>query len=263
MHETKGGATLTVTFLTLFFLLGLLFGSFFNVAGLRIPQKQSIITPPSHCPACRRRLTPRELIPFVSYLASRGRCRTCKAVISPIYPIMELVTGLCFALVFHKYGWSAETLMGLLFTALLAIITVSDLAYRLIPDKVILPFLILFLLLRLILPSEYSYANHLIGIAVGFGLFLLLAVLSRGGVGGGDIKLYAVVGLFLGTPLLLLSIFFSTLAGTVYGVLLMLAKGAGRKTEIPFGPFIALGSMIAFLYGESVIDWYVYSFLSA
>jgi prepilin signal peptidase PulO-like enzyme (type II secretory pathway) len=252
-----------VLFLTLFFLLGLLFGSFFNVAGLRIPKKQSIITPPSHCPACRTRLTPRELIPVVSYLVNRGKCRTCKAVISPIYPVMELVTGLSFSLVYDAYEFSPETLMGLLFASLLVIITVSDLTYRLIPDRVIVPFLVLFLLLRLFIHPDYSYGNHLIGMAVGFGLFLLLAVLSRGGVGGGDIKLYAVVGLFLGTPLLVLSVLLSTLSGTVYGVLLMLTKGAGRKTEIPFGPFIALGAMLSFLYGESIIDWYLQSFFSA
>jgi prepilin signal peptidase PulO-like enzyme (type II secretory pathway) len=231
--------------------------------GLRIPNKQSIIAPPSHCPACRTRLTPRELVPVVSYLATRGRCRTCQAVISPLYPVMELTTGLAFALVYAVYGFSAETLMGLLFASLLVIITVSDLAYRLIPDRVIVPFLVLFLLLRLFIHPDFSYVNHLVGMAVGFGLFLLLAVLSRGGVGGGDIKLYAVVGLFLGTPLLLLSILLSTLSGTVYGVLLMLAKGVGRKTEIPFGPFIALGAMISFLYGESIIDWYLQVFFFA
>jgi prepilin signal peptidase PulO-like enzyme (type II secretory pathway) len=244
----------------LFFLLGILFGSFFNVVGLRVPKKESIIAPPSHCPSCKQQLTPSQLIPILSYLLSKGRCRSCQAVISRIYPVMELLTGVIFAFVYLTYGQSWNTLMGILFASLLVIITVSDLAYHLIPNKVVLPFLGLFLILRFFFHSEYTYANHLFGMVAGFVLFLLLAILSRGGIGGGDIKLYAVVGLFLGTPLLLLSILLSTLLGSLYGVFLMLCKGAGRRTAIPFGPFIGMGAITSFLIGDRIITWYVSTF---
>ncbi|WP_342664263.1 prepilin peptidase [Aneurinibacillus terranovensis] len=246
--------------LLLFFLLGLIFGSFFNVVGLRVPQKESIIYPPSHCPKCAAQLKPRDLIPLLSYFINRGKCRVCAASISPIYPVMEAVTGILFTGVYFLYGFSWETLMALLFVSLLVIVTVSDLAYRLIPDKVVFPFWGLFLVLRFFIHPNETYVAHLIGMALGFILFYLIAVVSRGGMGGGDIKLFAVVGLYLGYPLLLLTILLSTLLGTFYGILVMIFKGAGRKTEVPFGPFIALGSILAMFRGYAIIEWYWHLF---
>lgn len=251
---------MTAFYTALFFLFGMLFGSFYNVVGLRIPNRESIIFPPSHCPVCKTRLTASQLFPVLSFCILKGRCRTCQASISPIYPVMELIAGVSFALVFLFHGFTWKTIAGLLLASLLLIVSVSDIAYRIIPDRVVLPFLGLFLLLRFFYHPDYSFANHLIAMALGFGLFLLLAVLSNGGVGGGDIKLYAVVGLFLGTPLLVLTILLSTLFGTSYGLLSLLLKGGGRNTAIPFGPFIALGAMISCLFGEGMIKWYVEHF---
>ncbi len=247
--------------LLIFFLLGLLFGSFFNVVGLRVPMGESIIHPPSHCPNCETRLRASQLIPVLSYLISRGRCRTCRMTISPIYPLMELATGVGFALVFSVYGPSWETLAGVCFVSLLAIITVSDIRYRLIPDKVVFTFLALFLILRFLVHPTQPFWLHLLGMTVGFCLFLLLAVLYKGGVGGGDIKLYAVIGLFLGVKLLVLGVFLSSLLGTVYGIFLMIRRRADRKTAIPFGPFIALGSFLAYLYGQELISWYMHFYV--
>lgn len=241
---------------TLFFLYGLIFGSFFNVMGLRIPKKESISRPPSHCPSCNNRLQARDLIPVLSYLINRRKCRFCQQPISSIYPIMELITGILFVLTYHFLGFTWEMLIALLFISLLVIITVSDLAYRIISDKVVFPFLGLFLILRFFIHPNETYVSHLIGMALGFGLFLLIAIVSRGGMGGGDIKLMAVVGLFLGYPLLFVTILFSTFLGTAYGILVMLLKGASRKTEIPFGPFIALASVVVLFSGYDIIDWY-------
>ncbi|MGN7470666.1 prepilin peptidase [Brevibacillus sp. SAFN-007a] len=241
-----------------FFLLGLLFGSFYNVVGLRVPKKASILHPPSHCSSCKRRLLPGELMPIVSYLLAKGRCKGCNTAISPLYPVMEGLTGLGFVLVYWRYDLTWETLLGMLFVSLLSIVTVADLAYRLIPNKVLLPFFLLFLVLRFFWPyGDASYAAHLIGMAAGFLFFLLLAVITRGGMGGGDIKLFAVIGMFLSPPLLFLTVFLSSAFGALYGLALMASRRATRKSMIPFGPFMALGAVTAYLYGADIVDWYV------
>ncbi|WP_146808327.1 prepilin peptidase [Aneurinibacillus danicus] len=248
------------TTLFFIFLYGLISGSFFNVVGLRIPKKESIIHPPSHCPNCNNRLRVRDLVPVLSYIINRRKCRFCKQPISSIYPIMELITGALFASAYHFFGFTWETLMTILFISLLVIITVSDLAYRIIPDRIVFLFLGLFLVLRFFIHPNETYASHLIGMVLGFGIFLLIAIVSRGGMGGGDIKLMAVVGLFLGYPLLFVTILLSTFFGAFYGILLIVFKGAGRKAEIPFGPFIALASVVSVFYGYAMINWYWQTF---
>ncbi|MED4570670.1 prepilin peptidase [Brevibacillus agri] len=241
-----------------FFLLGLLFGSFYNVVGLRVPKKQSIIYPPSHCPTCKRRLLPGELIPVISYLLAKGRCKGCKTAISPLYPVMEGLTGLGFVLVYLRYDLTWETLLGMLFVSLLSIITVADLTYRLIPNKVLLLFFLLFLVMRFFWPyGDASYVAHLIGMAAGFLFFFLLAVITRGGMGGGDTKLFAVIGMFLSPTLLFLTVFLSSAFGAMYGLFLLAIRRATRKSMIPFGPFIALGAVTAYLYGSAIVDWYL------
>lgn len=172
-----------------FFLFGIVFGSFFNVVGLRIPKNESIITPPSHCPNCQRRLTAIDLVPVFSYICLRGKCRTCEAKISPIYVVSELATGLLFAFSYIQLGLSIELAIALFFISLLAIIVVSDLKYMIIPDKVLLFFLPLLILGRFVSPIE-PWWDAFLGGAVGFGILLLIAVISKGGMGGGDIKLF-------------------------------------------------------------------------
>ena len=133
-----------IIYMTLFFIYGIVFGSFFNVVGLRVPKKESIVSPPSHCTACHRKLGILDLIPVFSYLFLHGKCRGCDAKISPIYPFMEFVTGVLFMLAYVMLGFSWELTVALIFISLLVIITVSDIAYMLIPDKVLLPFAIVF-----------------------------------------------------------------------------------------------------------------------
>lgn len=241
-----------------FFLMGLLLGSFYNVVGLRVPKKESIIHTPSCCPHCQRRLKAGELIPIYSYLVAKGACRGCQAPVSPLYPVMEGLTGIGFLMVYLQYGLGWETLLGILFISLLVIITVSDLLYQLIPNKVILTFLLLFLVLRFFFPyGETSYGAHLLGMTASFLFFLFLSVISRGGVGGGDIKLFAVIGLFLPPSLLFLTVFCSSAFGALYGLGLVLCRRASRNTAIAFGPFIALGAAVSYLYGAEALSWYL------
>ncbi|WLR50084.1 prepilin peptidase [Bacillus tianshenii] len=237
------------------FLLGLLFGSFYNVVGLRVPQKKSIVFPRSHCPSCSRTLSERDLIPVLSYLLLKGKCRACGYKISPIYPLMELLTGVLFAVSPVFVGWNPELIISLLFISLLIIITVSDLAYMIIPNKVLLVFGILFALLRVFIPIG-SIVNAYIGSVVGFGLLLFIAIISRGGMGGGDVKLFAVLGLVLGWKLVLLAFFFATFLGMIYGIIGLLTGIVKRGEPIPFGPHIALGALMAYFIGESVLRAY-------
>lgn len=240
-----------------FFLLGLLCGSICNIVGLRVPKKESILYQPRPCPTCVKRLRPIELIPMLSFLLSKGKCRSCGESISPLYPVMEGITGLLFLLVFSQYGITWETLLGVLLVSFLVIITVSDLVYQLIPNRVLLPFFLLFLLLRFFHPYEGSFPEHLIGMAAGFLFFLLLGFISRGGMGGGDIKLFAVLGLFFPSSLLILTVMLSSLFGCLYGLYLFIIRRASRKKMVPFGPFIGIGAICSYLYGPAMISSYL------
>lgn len=241
-----------------FFLYGLILGSFFNVVGLRMPNGESIVRPRSYCPHCRRMLAARDLVPILSYMWNRGHCRYCGNPIPPGYSVMEFITGLLFAATYQAFGLTPETGMVLLFISVLVIVTVSDLAYFLILDKITFPAFFAILILRFFIHPNESYASHLIGAGLGFGIFYIIAMFARGGFGFGDVKLFAVVGLFLGWPRLLVVIMLSTCLGTLFGLLMIIAGRAkeGRKTAIPFGPFIALGSVLAVFFGYDLIDWY-------
>ena len=203
-----------------FFLYGIVLGSFFNVVGLRVPKKESIVSPPSHCTVCNRKLGVLDLIPVFSYLFLKGKCRGCGTRISPIYPIMELVTGILFVLSYAMLGFSGELIIAILFVSLLVIITVSDIAYMLIPNKVLLPFAIVLIGLRLIIPLE-PWWDSFLGAIVGFGVLYLIAVVSKGGMGGGDIKLFFVIGLVLGTTNTLVTLFLAAFIGSIVGLIVL------------------------------------------
>lgn len=241
---------------TLLFIYGTVLGSFYNVVALRVPEGKSIVAPRSSCPKCGHQLTVWELIPVLSYFLQRGKCRQCKARISPVYPFFELMNGVLFAIAPMIVGWSGELVIALTLISMLVIITVSDLAYMIIPDKVLLFFVALFLIERIFIPHN-PWWGSLAGATVGFFLLLLIAVVSKGGMGGGDIKLFAVVGFVLGAKLLLLSFFLSTLFGAFFGVIGLLLGFIKRKQTIPFGPFIALGTLVAYFFGDYLIAEYM------
>ena len=239
----------------LFFIYGIVFGSFFNVVGLRVPKKQSIVSPPSHCTSCNRKLGVLDLIPVFSYLLLKGKCRGCGSKISPVYPFMEFVTGGLFALSFYMLGFSVELIVALLFVSLLVIITVSDIAYMIIPNKVLLPFAVVLFGLRLVIPLEIWW-DSILGAVVGFLILYLIAVVSKGGMGGGDIKLFFVIGLVLGTTNTLVTLFLAALIGSIAGMIILKRSGQGRKTPVAFGPSIALAAVIAYFWGADFVGWY-------
>lgn len=238
---------------------GLVLGSFYNVVGLRVPQKESIVSPPSHCSNCHQSLKWRDLVPVFSYLFLRGRCRYCQHPISFRYPLMECLTGVLFFYAYVHFGWSGEFFLALVFISLLVMITVSDLAYMVIPDRILLPFGIGLGVMRLFFPLD-PWWDMFSGAAIGFGLLLLIAVLSKGGMGGGDIKLFLVIGLVLGTVQTLLTLFLSACVGSIVGLLYVRKSKKGRRTPIPFGPFIALAAVCVFFFGKDLVSWYILLF---
>lgn len=248
-----------VVYITLFFIFGLVFGSFFNVVGLRIPKKESIVYPNSHCTKCNHELSWFENIPVLSYIFLRGKCRNCKSKISPIYPVMELITGILYALAYAQLGMQVELVAGILLVSLLVIITVSDLAYMIIPDKVLLFFLVCIVILRVFEPLD-PWWDAALAAVVGFGILYLLAVVSKGGMGGGDIKLFFVLGLFLGTKATLMTLFLASVIGAVFGLVQIIIKGYEKRRPIPFGPFIAIGAIISYFYTDAIINWYIGTF---
>lgn len=240
----------------LIFLYGLTFGSFFNVVGLRVPEGQSIVKPRSACPSCRHELRWWELIPVFSYVLLRGKCRGCGSRISPVYPITELLTGILFALAPVLLGWTWELVVTWTLISLFMIIFVSDIHYMVIPDKILLFFAGIFLLERIIWPLT-PWWDSLFGAAAGFLLLLLIAYVSKGGMGGGDVKLFAVIGFVLGWKLMLLSFMLSTFYGAFFGILAMALRLVKRRQPIPFGPFIALGTLTAYFFGTQLIEQYI------
>lgn len=238
------------------FLVGAVLGSFYNVVGLRLAVGKSIVKPRSHCPNCQQTLSWKELIPVLSFIFQKGRCRNCQSSVSVKYPFFELTTACLFTISPLMVGWSKELLVAFVFLSLLVIISVSDLETMLIPDKILLFFLVLLVILRFIEPLS-PWWDSLAGAGFGFVLFLLLAIVSKGGMGGGDIKLMGVIGVVLGFQGVLLTIFLSSFIGAVFGILAIVMKKAKRKHPIPFGPFIAIGAMLSYFYHEAIFDWYI------
>lgn len=238
------------------FLFGSAIGSFLNVCIYRIPKKESIVFPSSHCPACNKKIKPYDNIPIISYILLKGRCRECGERISFQYPLVEFLNAAGYVIMVWKFGAGINAVIyALLFSALI-VVTFIDLEYQIIPDRITLPgILIGFILGATVLPV--GWLNSLIGLLLGGGLFYLVAVASRGGMGGGDIKLIAMLGAFLGWRYTLLTIFLGALAGAIVGLSLMVFKGKGRKHPVPFGPFLALGAIASLLWGNDIINWYI------
>jgi leader peptidase (prepilin peptidase)/N-methyltransferase len=243
------------------FLFGTIIGSFLNVCIYRIPAGQSVISPASRCPKCGAAIRWYQNVPVISYLLLRGRCAGCKTRISLRYPLIEALTGLLFVWVWLAFGWQVATPLYWVFVAALVVITFIDLDHQIIPDVISLPGIVVGFLAALAIPW-LPWLDSLLGILLGGGsLFLVAAVYQRltgqEGMGGGDVKLLAMIGAFLGWKAVLPVIFLGSLAGSLVGVPLMLIKRSGGKLAIPFGPFLALGAVICLLWGRQLFDWYV------
>ena len=235
--------------------LGLIIGSFLNVCIHRLPLNESLVVPRSRCPACRHLIRWWDNIPLVSFLILRGRCRDCDMPITWRYPLVEFLNGVGYVLLVWRFGVSPQTVIyALLFSSLL-VVTFIDLDHQIIPDRITLPGMIIGVIASsLVLPLGFWSA--LIGLFLGGALFYGVATASRGGMGGGDIKLIAMIGAFLGWKQTLLTIFIVALTGSVAGLFLMAFKGKSRKHPVPFGPFLSLGALVSLFAGQAIWKWY-------
>lgn len=253
----------------IFFIFGLIVGSFLNVCIYRLPRNISIIRPSSSCPACNTPIKPWDNIPVLSYIFLKGKCRKCGEGISIRYPIIELLNGILYWSVFNFFGHGWHLPFLFVFVSAMIVITFIDLDFQIIPDVITLPGIIIglasasFLLPDPFIPlppafslSVVGFKNSIAGLFLGGGLFYLIAILSRGGMGGGDIKLMAMVGAFMGWKAVFLTTFIGSLVGSLVGIFLMVFKGKGRKTKIPFGPFLSFGSIITLFFGGEILKWY-------
>ena len=271
----------------LIFVFGITIGSFLNVCIYRIPAGLSIVRPPSRCPSCETRLKPLDLFPVFSWIFLKGRCRYCGEKISPRYMLVELLTGILFLLAFISFGLSLGLIAALAFISLLVAVTFIDIDTQTIPNGLVLFGLaagIVFVFTKIIPGYKAGYWQNaldaLYGLLVGFVPLLLInlaamLILKKEGMGGGDMKLMAVAGLFLGLKYTVLALIIAIYIGGLVGAVILLSvKIKQRKAQdenaqeqpeeseqqghyMAFGPFLALGSLISMLYGSAVIDWYI------
>ena len=242
--------------LLVIFIFGLIIGSFCNVVIYRLPRGKSIITPGSRCRSCTAPIHPWNNIPVLSYLLLRGSCRACKEPISLRYPSVELVFGVLYVLLWFKFEFSIPFAVYAALTSTLLTVALIDYDHKIIPNIITLPGMIIGLgLSAWALPI--TLVDSLLGLLLGGGLFYLIAFLTKGGMGGGDIKLIAMIGSFLGWPGALFTIFSGALLGSLVGIALMLLGRKGRKDKVPFGPFLSCGAILFILSGQDLIKWYL------
>jgi leader peptidase (prepilin peptidase) / N-methyltransferase len=237
--------------------LGLVIGSFLNVVAWRLPRRESLMRPGSRCPACETPIAPYDNVPVLSWLLLRGRCRNCGAAISPRYPLVELATAVLYALVVAVKDEPVDIALGLLLVTALVPITLIDLELRLIPNRITLPAAVAALIAAALLDTSFVPEQLIAGAAAG-GFFLLAALAYPRGMGMGDVKLAGMLGLYLGRAVGP-AVFIALIAGVLVGAAIIARKGAqeGRRTAVPFGPFLALGGLVGFFVGDAVVDAYL------
>nr|WP_282433441.1 A24 family peptidase [Desulfosporosinus sp. OT] len=255
------------------FIFGLIIGSFLNVCIYRIPREESIVSPPSHCPNCGTRLKSFDLIPLLSYLFYRGRCRYCDLKISPRYFLVEMLTGVLSVTLFFKYGLTIDFATFLFLTYILIAVFFIDLDHQIIPNELVIVGLIggaVLFVYNLFLPfqilSDRLWWNPLVGLVTGSGLLLSVAFIgyflyhNDEVMGMGDVKLFLPIGLFLGWRMTLLALYISILLGGTSSLMLIFLGKANRKSMIPFGPFIVIGVFVTIMWGWDIVHWYVRTF---
>lgn len=239
------------------FLFGLLIGSFLNVCIYRIPRGESIAFPPSHCTSCDHKLSPFDLVPVFSYIFLKGKCRYCGQKISARYPVVELLNAAAYLLCFLKFGLSVDFVKFALFLSVLIVVSNIDFDHSIIPLNVIIFASIAGIILNIIgYKFNAGLLDFLYGVLIGGGVILLIVVIT-GGMGGGDIQLMAVAGLFLGFKSTIITLLLSFIIGGAAGALLILLKKKTRKDYIPFGPWISAAAAIAVFLGNSIVNWYI------
>jgi leader peptidase (prepilin peptidase)/N-methyltransferase len=246
--------------LTILIVLGLAVGSFLNVCIHRLPRGESLALPPSRCPACEYRLRWFDNIPLVSYALLAGRCRKCRNPISIRYPLVELATMALFVIHGEVFGWSALLVPRLLFACAMIVLFAIDLEHHLLPNVITLPAIAIGLISSAVLPP--GIVDALIGVVVGGGVLWLIGEAyfrysGHEGMGGGDVKMLAMIGAFLGWKLVLVTLVLSSVAGSLIGLFVILIKRGGMKYALPYGTFLALGALVASLAGDRIVNWYV------
>lgn len=242
-------------------LFGGLVGSFLNVCIYRIPNKKSIVYPPSSCMSCNAKIKFYDNVPILSYLILKGKCRSCGVSLSVQYPIVEFLTGFFAFIIFYEYGFTSYTVAGFIFVSALIVITFIDLNLRIIPDVITLPLIPIAFVASFFIPLIEPLDSFIGFLAGGGGLYLIAfmyeKISARQGLGGGDIKLLAMIGAFLGWKGVLVTVFLSSFIGAIIGVVLMGFYGKDSKFAIPFGPFLSLGATFYMLYGTEFLNWYL------
>lgn len=232
------------------FVFGLVFGSFFNVVALRTLKGENVSFPPSHCVNCNHNLSGKDLVPVFSWLYLKGKCRYCKVKISPIYPFIEFLTGVSYALIVYQFGITPEALIQIVFITILIIASSADLKEQWIPDRFVVIGLALVFVLRLIFNESGEIIYHLISMLAAFGMMYLIYLLSKGRLGGADIKLYALIGLSIGIMDAIGSLFYSSFVAVfVYYAMNLFIKKDEKvtgKTVIPYVPFITIGVLMTY-----------------
>lgn len=235
-------------------IFGLIIGSFLNVLIYRLPRNESIVWPGSHCTSCGHKLQPLDLVPVLSYVVLRGKCRYCGEKIAWRYTLVELLNAVGFVLVYQQSGMTLNSLAGCILTSVLIVVSFTDIDKGIIPDTITYPVALIGLIISIWTVGIKSSA---IGMTVYAGVFFLMALISRGGMGGGDVKLGAVIGAFAGWPGAGLAMIMASLLGGLWAVGLLLSGKAGRKTAVKFGPFMALVGFVAFNYGPAILKAYM------
>ncbi len=239
----------------LVFLLGLLIGSFLNVCIARIPANKSIVFPASHCPGCGRKLKIMELVPVISFLLQGGKCRGCGGKVSWRYPVVELLTGVLFVILYARF-YGVEFALYAGFFVLLIVVFFIDLEHQIIPNRLVL-ILLGYVLVWQIYRPVVPWGEALLGGLLGGCFFLTLSLVSRGGMGGGDIKLVAVLGLLFGWRYILPLMFLAFIIGGLVGAMLLATGKKKRKEGVPFGPFLVVAALTVALWGEPMMLWYL------
>lgn len=231
------------------FILGTIFGSFYNVVGYRIPKRMSILYPPSHCTKCNKQLRTFELIPIISYICLGGKCKKCKNRISFFYPIFEFLTGVAFSISYIIFGWSLECIYSIVFLSMLIILIISDYQTMIIPDSILIVFSLILASIKTFITGIESVGISFIHAGLSFLFMFFLKMLGdflfkKESMGGGDIKLLAVFGFVLGFPMATMSVFLSAFIALPISLILLKIN---KSHEIPFGPFLAMSAIIIFL----------------
>jgi leader peptidase (prepilin peptidase) / N-methyltransferase len=251
----------TMFLIIMAFVFGACIGSFLNVCIYRIPAGASIVRPGSSCPRCKTEIAFYDNIPILSWLLLMGKCRTCGTSIAVRYPLVELLTGLFAAACIFFFGPTWQTLAAFAFVATLIVVAFIDLDHRIIPDTISLPGIPIFFIAAIAV-TDLTWRSSAIGILAGGGSLFAVAwgyqlLTGREGMGGGDIKLLAMIGAFIGWQGILFTLFAASAIGTLIGLLAMVRSGKGMKLAIPFGPFLAMGAVLYLFFGDPIVHWYL------